>query len=140
MTVFQLGKVTWFKTFVASTRRSILTRSLTRKVLAMDAFKPKGLGPVMVFLPAFPHCPGSGAENAAGFREPSPVVAYSAAPVAFGRRLPVTPVPATGARNTGVSGVPLPVVSVAATVHCIKSFPRQPSQNPPTPASIPVVY
>src|SRR4051812_14231175 len=82
-----------------------------------DAFSENCDGPVMEFRGAFPHSPDAGAANAARFRKALPVSPSTGAPVTFGRRLPVIPVPCTGARIIGVSGMPLPSVSWPANVH-----------------------
>src|SRR5262245_51878531 len=109
----------------ASTRRSMLTRSFTRNVRVSDAFSENCPGPVMVFRPALPHWPGAGAANAAALRNAPEEFVYKGAPVRFGRRLPVKPVPLTGARITGVSGIPLPMVSCDVSDHSLATLPFQ---------------
>src|SRR5260370_20630049 len=64
--VFQLGNVTWLSAFVASTRKSRLSRSLIWKILPREAFRPNCDGPMMEVLPALPHWPDCGAAQAAG--------------------------------------------------------------------------
>src|ERR1700693_821306 len=100
--VFQLGKVTWLSALVASTRNSRPNRSVTWKTRPRDAFRLNWEGPVMEFLPALPHWPGGGAAYAAGFRKSPAGALWSGAPVYSGRMLPVTPVPATARKSTGV--------------------------------------
>jgi hypothetical protein len=56
-------------------------RSLIRNVRAMVAFMLNWFGPVIEFLPAFPHSPAAGATYASGFRNNPPVVSYNGAPV-----------------------------------------------------------
>src|SRR5262249_38796987 len=65
---FQLGYVTWFRAFSVSSRKSKLSRSENRNVLAIEAFKANCPGPVIEFRPAFPQYPDRGAATAAGFR------------------------------------------------------------------------
>ena len=55
---FHAPKTTWLSAFVESKRRSALTRSLMRKVRAMDAFRLNWPGPVIESRPALPNCPG----------------------------------------------------------------------------------
>ena len=59
------------------------------------------------------------------------------APVTSGRIVPVTPVPPTDVRYTGVSGRPLPAVSALVIVQPLRSDPRGPSSEP---APAPLVY
>src|SRR5688500_6166818 len=118
----------------------MLIRSLNCNVCAIDTFYENCTFPVLEFLPAFPYMTAAGSARGSGFRKPPDDCAYNGAPVAFGRKLPVMPVPATGARIMGVNGEPLPTVTWLVTVHSFSSEPRQPSQKFPSPASIPVVY
>src|SRR5262245_9227851 len=117
--------------FILSRRRNVRVR---------DALRLNCAGPVMEFRPAFPQLPAVGATNAAGLRNLPPLSRYKGAPVTLGRKVPVNPVPRTGARITGVRGVPLPAVSCVVRVHSRKALPRQPSKNPPTRENDPVVY
>ncbi len=66
--VIQLLNVTWFSTFWDSSRRSRLARSETENVRPREAFHLKWDGPVMQFLPEFPHLPGAGRTKAAAFK------------------------------------------------------------------------
>ena len=59
--VFQLGNVTWFNALVASIRKSAFKRSLKRNVRPRPASKVNCAGPMMEFLPAFPHWAAAGA-------------------------------------------------------------------------------
>src|ERR1700687_4735940 len=64
--VFQLGNVTWLRAFVASSRKSRLSRSVIWKIRPREAFRPNCDGPMMEFLPALPHWPGCGTAQAGG--------------------------------------------------------------------------
>jgi hypothetical protein len=55
MAVFQLVKVTWLRRFVESIRKSRLNRPSKRNVRPIEAFKVNCAGPMIEFLPAFPH-------------------------------------------------------------------------------------
>src|SRR6516164_1562153 len=100
--VIQLWYVTWFKTFCASTLRSILKRSPQGNVLPSVPVILNCVGPVMEFRAALPHWPGAGAWKAAGFRKSPAGAAVMEAPVALGRRFPDTPVPGTSPAIVGV--------------------------------------
>ena len=54
--------------------------------------------------------------------------------------MPVTPVPLTDVRYTGVSGRPLPALSAAVTVQPFNNVPFKPSSSVPPPTPTPVVY
>src|SRR5262249_4100660 len=80
MLVTQLVMTTWFRTLLASKRRSALRRSLMRNVRANDALRTNVRGPVIELRPALPNFPvpvaGHGdtkaqpaATNAAGLRK-----------------------------------------------------------------------
>ena len=62
-------KVAWFRRFVESIRKSRLNRRFKRNVRAIEALKVNWAGPMIEFLPAFPHWPDKGAVYAAGFRD-----------------------------------------------------------------------
>jgi hypothetical protein len=53
--VFQEVYETLFNALFASSRKSVLVRSLIRKVRESDAFSENCRGPVMMFRPALPH-------------------------------------------------------------------------------------
>src|SRR5580658_1411284 len=124
--VFHDVNVTLLSTFVAFIDQSAFSRLPMRNVRSRDAFSVNTAGPLIESRPASPHSPAVGALYAAGFRKNPAGAAVIEAPVRLGRIVPVTPVPATFVRYTGVSGKPLPAVSCVATVHSLKNFPRQP--------------
>ena len=66
-------------------------------------------------------------------------IEVNGAPVTFGRRLPLIPVPCTGARMTGVNGVPLPTVICPDSVQAFRNLPFQLSENVPDCRNIPDV-
>ena len=66
-------------------------------------------GPVIELRGAFPHFPGAGAANASRFAY-VPTGGSLGTPVRSGRSDPITPVPPTVAKYTGVTGRPLPVL------------------------------
>src|SRR5262245_45518166 len=115
----------------------MLTRRLNRNERANDAFNSNCDGPLIELRPAFPHCPGAGATNAAELTCRPSTSTLIGSPVASGLRLPVTPVPCTGVSRTGDSGVPLPTVSCAVIVHCANSFSFQLFENRPPRARNP---
>ena len=60
MIVSQLVKATWLRKLVESTRRSRLNLLFHRNVRPSEVFKVNCEGPMIEFLPAFPHWPGNG--------------------------------------------------------------------------------
>ena len=89
----------------------MLIRSPTRNVRATEAFIENCDGPVIEFRGALPHSPAAETANAAAFAYELSAIGSGDTPVRLGRNDPVMPVRPTGEKKTGVSGVPLPVVS-----------------------------
>src|SRR4029450_6760895 len=127
---------------VASIRQSRLNRSPTANVRMMPAFKANCAGPVMLFRPAFPHWPSAGGANAVGFAyEPAGIASLGS--LSSGRSVPVTPVPVTGAKYTGVRGSPLPAVRWPVRgppLGRLRGDPFHPSASVLAPRPTPVEY
>src|SRR5262245_24629909 len=108
----------------------------------MPAFNANCAGPVMLFRRAFPHWPSPGDVYAVGFAyEPAGIASIGA--LSSGRSVPVTPVPVTGAKYTGVKGRPLPAVIWPVSVQPLErltSDPFQPSASALAPRPTPVEY
>src|SRR5688500_13653189 len=132
--------VTRLSTFVASIRKSMLTRSPTRKVRATEAFIENWDGPVMKFRGALPHSPVAGAVNAAMLAYDVSTVGSGDTPVRLGRVVPMMPVRPTGTSSDAVTGVPLPVVIWLVNVQSLNSAPFMPSMRVPPRMPAPVVY
>src|ERR1017187_5447538 len=136
MVVLKLENVRWLSALVASKRRSMLLRSVTRKVRPSDPFRLNWVGPVMVSRPALPHWPAAGSTKARLSAE-----ALTGNPVASARRLPVMPVPVVVERTpptVAVSGIPLPALMALVGVQSFSKAPFHPwiSMPPPRPTAV----
>src|SRR5216684_9177056 len=117
--------------------RDVAVTGVQTCALPISAFSANCAGPRIELRPALPHCPAVGAVNASGLAY-EPASTASVGPVTFGRIEPVTPVPGTDVRYTGVTGKPLPVVSWVVSVQPLKSAPRRPVIIAPPPRPWPV--
>src|ERR1035438_8930925 len=138
MLVLKLENVTWLSALVASKRRSMLLRSVTRKVRPSDPLRLNWVGPAMVSRPALPHCPAGGVAKARA----SPA-GFSGSPVGWAGRLPVRPVAVVVDRtppNVGVNGNPLPTLMALVSVQSFSKAPFHPWISIPPPRPTAVLY
>src|ERR1039457_6273303 len=101
---------------------STLRRSPTRNVRLAEPFRPKVIGPVMVFLPALPYWPAAGSAKASGLIAP---LIKTGAPVYSARKGPVMDDPPSVLEMMeGVSHAPLEILMFEFRVQSFSNVPR----------------
>src|ERR1039458_4960768 len=133
--------VTWLSRFCAWNCKSALRRSPMRKMRPSDPFRENVVGPGMVFRPALPQSPESGAENAAVLN--SNPEASTGRPASWARNVLLTASALTWKRlppTVAVNGFPERTLTLPLMVQSFIRAPFQPFTSVPPLWPMPVLY